>query len=234
MESFISMTSHQLNSIAVLGGTGKEGKGLAVRLARSGFQVYLGSRTPEKATGVATELISQLNRDVVIIGCSNIEAAEKADIIILAVPYAAHRATLETIREALTGKLLIDVTVPLAPPKVSKVQMPSAGSAAQEAHEILGEDVQVASAFHNISYERLMRDEEIECEVLVSGTSREARNATLELVTAAGLIGWDAGPIENSVVAEGLTSILIGINKKYGSSSAGIRITGVKAPGRVP
>jgi hypothetical protein len=128
----------------------------------------------------------------------------------------------------MKGKILIDVTVPLVPPKVTKVQMPPAGSAAQEAQEILGEQVQVTSAFQNISYEHLFQDEPVTCDVLVTGTSKEARAETLKLVTAAGLTGWDAGPIENSVVAEGLTSVLIGINKQYGSSSAGIRIIGVQ------
>jgi len=225
------MISHHIKSIAVLGGTGKEGKGLAARLAKSGYQVIIGSRTPEKARLVATDLIDQLHGDVAVIGSSNFEAAEMADIIILAVPYAAHRGTLEAIKGSLKGKILIDVTVPLVPLKATMVQMPAAGSAAQEAFEILGADVHVASAFHNISYEHLMQDDKIECDVLVTGTSKEARNETLELVTAAGLIGWDAGPIENSVVAEGLTSVLIGINKQYGSNTAGIRITGVNAPG---
>ena len=227
------MIPHYIKSIAVLGGTGKEGKGLAFRFAKRGYQVYIGSRTPEKARGVATEIISQLQCDGMVIGSSNLEAAERADIIILAVPYDAHRGTLEAIKGVLKGKILIDVTVPLVPPKVTKVQMPAAGSAAQEAREILGEDVQVTSAFHNISYEHLMHDDNIDCDVLVTGTSKEARTETLELVNAAGLIGWDAGPIENSVVAEGLTSVLIGINKQYGSTSAGIRITGVKVPGPV-
>ena len=232
-ESDFSMIPHYIKSIAVLGGTGKEGKGLAFRFAKRGYQVYIGSRTPEKARGVATEIISQLQCDGMVIGSSNLEAAERADIIILAVPYDAHRGTLEAIKGVLKGKILIDVTVPLVPPKVTKVQMPAAGSAAQEAREILGEDVQVTSAFHNISYEHLMHDDNIDCDVLVTGTSKEARTETLELVNAAGLIGWDAGPIENSVVAEGLTSVLIGINKQYGSTSAGIRITGVKVPGPV-
>ena len=224
------MISHHIKSIAVLGGTGKEGKGLAARLAKSGYQVIIGSRTPEKAQVVAADLVDQLQGDVAIIGSTNFEAAEMADIIILTVPYDAHRGTLEAIKEVLKGKILIDVTVPLVPPKVTMVQMPLAGSAAQEAFEILGVNAQVASAFHNISYEHLMDDAKIECEVLVTGTSKEARVATLELVAAAGLTGWDAGPIENSVVAEGLTSVLIGINKQYGSTSAGIRITGVNAP----
>jgi NADPH-dependent F420 reductase len=144
----------------------------------------------------------------------------------LTVPYAAHRETLESVRDALAGKILIDVTVPLVPPKVSTVQMPPAGSAAQEARQILGEGVQVTAAFHHISHELLFENEPVDCEVLVTGTSKAARAEALKLVQAAGLTGWDAGPLENSVVLEGLTSILIHINRQYGSTHAGIRITG--------
>jgi NADPH-dependent F420 reductase len=168
-----------------------------------------------------------LEGDALIEGLHNREAAQKADVIVLTVPFAAHRETLELVKDALKGKLLIDVTVPLAPPKITKVQMPSAGSAAQEAKQILGEDAEVASAFQNISYEYLLLDQDVECDVLVTGTSKDARAETLKLVSAAGLTGWDAGPLENSVVLEGLTSVLININKQYGSTHAGIRITGV-------
>jgi 8-hydroxy-5-deazaflavin:NADPH oxidoreductase len=129
----------------------------------------------------------------------------------------------------MKDKILIDVTVPLVPPKISTVQMPPAGSAALEAHEILGENSQVTCAFQNIPYENLLLDGPVGCDVLVSGTSKEARSETLILVSAAGLTGWDAGPIENSIVVEGMTSILIGINKRYGSKTAGIRVVGVQA-----
>jgi len=158
---------------------------------------------------------------------SNLEAAHEANIAVLTVPYAAHRDTLESVKGELKGKLLVDVTVPLVPPKVATVQMPAAGSAAQEAKQIVGEDVQVCSAFQNIGYDHLLDNSGAECDVLVTGTSKEARAETISLVDAAGLHGWDAGPIENSVVVEGMTSILIGINKKYGSTHAGIKITGV-------
>ena len=215
-------------TIAILGGTGKEGKGLAYRWAKAGYQVLIGSRTPEKAQAAAVEILQILGSKVSIEGATNFNAVERSDIIVLTVPYSAHRDTLVSVKNALKGKILIDVTVPLFPPKVTKVQMPPAGSAAQEACEILGEDVQVASAFQNISHKHLLQDGPIECDVLVTGTSKEARSETLKLVSAAGLIGWDAGPIENSVVVEGMTSVLIGINKQYGGNTAGIRITGVK------
>ena len=217
-----------LMTIAVLGGTGKEGKGLAYRWAKAGYHIHIGSRDAAKAQATATELMSLLDGDAAIEGLSNFEAAQKADIAVLTVPYAAHASTLESVKDALKGKLLIDVTVPLVPPKVATVQMPSAGSAAQEAKQILGADAQVCAAFQNISHEYLLEDGDIECDVLVTGTSKESRAEAIKLVEAAGLTGWDAGPLENSVVIEGLTSVLIGINKKYGSTHAGIRITGVK------
>ena len=222
------MSDPILLTIAILGGTGKEGKGLAYRWARAGYKVLIGSRTPQKAVDAAEELSMMLGGQSHIEGLGNPEAAKDADIVVLTVPYSAHNATLESVKDIVQGKLFIDVTVPLVPPKVSKVQMPNAGSAAQEARQILGEGVDVCAAFQNISHEHLLGDNHVECDVLVTGTSKEARTETIKLVTAAGLTGWDAGPIENSVVVEGLTSVLIGINKKYGSTHAGIKITGIR------
>ncbi len=216
-----------LLTIAVLGGTGKEGKGLAYRWAKAGYMVLIGSRSSERAVTAASEIMELLEGSSSLVGTSNLEAAQLADIVVLTVPYAAHRETLESVKDVLKGKLLIDVTVPLVPPKVTKVQMPAAGSAAQEAKEIVGEGVEVVAAFQNISHELLLTDEEVECDVLVTGTSKEARTEAIRLVDAAGLTGWDAGPLENSVVIEGLTSVLININKQYGSTHAGIKITGV-------
>jgi NADPH-dependent F420 reductase len=221
------MSDPILLTIAILGGTGKEGKGLAYRWARAGYKVLIGSRTPQKAVAVAEELSMMLGGQALIEGLGTREAAQSADISVLTVPYAAHRATLESVKDVVQGKLFIDVTVPLVPPKVSKVQMPEAGSAAQEASQILGEGVEVCSAFQNISHEHLLGDGNVDCDVLVTGTNKDARGETIKLVEAAGLTGWDAGPLENSVVVEGLTSVLIGINKKYGSTNAGIKITGI-------
>lgn len=217
-----------LITIAVLGGTGKEGKGLAYRWAKAGYRVLIGSRTEEKAIIAASEIVQLLDGDASTVGMSNLDAAKQANIVVLTVPYSAHRNTLESVKDALKGKILVDVTVPLVPPKVTKVQMPAAGSAAQEAKEIVGEGVEVVAAFQNISYEHLMGEGGAECDVLVTGTSKDARGEALKLVEAAGLNGWDAGPIENSVVVEGLTSVLININKQYGSTHAGIKITGAK------
>jgi len=213
--------------IAILGGTGKEGKGLAFAWAKAGYKILIGSRQVEKAQAAADDVLQMTGGKADIQGVTNTEAAEQADIVVMTVPFAAHRTMLESVKPNLAGKILVDVTVPLVPPKVTKVQMPPAGSAAQEAKEILGEATEVVAAFQNISYENLLSGEDVECDVLVTGSSKAARETVIKLVEDAGLIGWDAGPIENSVVVEGLTSILIGLNKKYGVESSGIRITGI-------
>ncbi len=215
--------------IGIIGGTGKEGKGLAYRWAKAGMNVLIGSRQIEKAQDAAQEvnlLLPSLAPRVVGIG--NNEVAHKANVVVLTVPFEFHIPMLETIKDELKGKLLIDVTVPLVPPKVTKVQMPAAGSAALEAKSVLDSSTEVVAAFQNISYERLLSSENIDCDVLVSGSSKEARRVVMNLVEKAGMLAWDAGPIENTVVVEGLTSILIGINKEFGSHSAGIKITGIK------
>lgn len=214
-------------TLAIVGGTGKEGKGLAYRWAKAGYRIIIGSRDPGKASAAARDLEQLLSLDGRVAGASNADAASRAEVVMLTVPYAAHSQILESIKASAQGKLLIDATVPLQAGRPTRVQMPPAGSAAQEARAILGDQVEVAAAFHTISYEHLLRDEPIDCDVLVTGTSPDARTTAISLVTAAGLKGWDAGPLENSAVSEGLTSVLIHINKKHGSREAGIRITGV-------
>ena len=218
-----------VHKIALIGGTGKEGKGLAYRWAKAGYDIVIGSRQIEKAQATAAELLALLP-DARIEGLTNDAAAQAGDLLVLTVPFSAHTAMCEAIRPYAQGKVVIDVTVPLVPPKVTKVQMPPAGSAAQEAQQILGDQVSVVAAFQNISYEHLLQDETVNCDVLVCGTGKSARQVVLNLVAQAGMIGWDAGPIENSVVAEGLTSVLIGLNKQFDTHSAGIRITGVPRP----
>ncbi len=216
-----------LLEIAVLGGTGKEGSGLALRWAKAGHKIIIGSREAEKARRVAAELNQTLGRQVVC-GMTNQEAAAQAEVVVLTVPYAAHAATLESVKDAVQGKVLIDVTVPLDPQNVRRVRMPPAGSASVEAQQLLGEGIKVVAAFQNISAEHLHAlDHAIECDVLVCGNDKEAKKLVIELAQAAGMTAWDAGPIENAIVVEGLTSVLIGLNIKHKVKASGIRITGI-------
>lgn len=221
------MSPEKIYTIGIIGGTGKEGKGLAYRWARAGHQIIIGSRQEEKAKAAAQEVAALLGTDSYVRGEANEVAAQEADVLVLTVPYAAHAEMCERMKPFAQGKIVIDVTVPLVPPKVTRVQMPPEGSATQQAQKIMGEGVQVVAAFQNISYEHLLNDEEVECDVLVCGGNKEAREVVLQLVEDAGLVGWNAGPVENAVVVEGLTSILIGLNKQYGVPSSGIRITGI-------
>jgi len=220
----------KIEKIAIIGGTGKEGKGLAYRWVKAGYDVIIGSRNLEKAKQAVSDVnkIIPAKRESNISGKENNDAAMEGDIIVITVPYKFHEDILEQLYPIVQGKVVLDVTVPLVPPKVSTVHIPINGSAALSAQRILGENVKVISAFQNISFELLFGNEPIDCDVLVCGKDKNTRELGVRLVNDAGLIGWDAGPLENSIVAEGLTSILIRINKKYGSHSAGIRITGVK------
>ncbi len=221
--------SSERPSLAVIGGTGKEGRGLVYRWARAGYVVLIGSRTPAKAQRLAAQIRDRLQRpDAPVLGLSNVEAAQRADIVVLSVPYQAHRATLEAIREAVQGKIVVDVAVPLNPPQVTKAWRPPAGSAALEAQAILGPHVAVVDAFQNIAHTLLWEDGPIACDVLVAGKGKANRQRVMALVEDAGLRAWDAGPIENTAVIEGLTSVLIYMNKAYGSTHLGLRITGLE------
>jgi NADPH-dependent F420 reductase len=223
------MTERMILTLAILGGTGKEGQALAARWARAGYHVIIGSRSREKAEKIASKVNDRLSEEVVH-GMENPEAAAACDIAVLTVPFEAHRASLEPLKDHLQGKLLVDVSVPLQSGDPSVVHMPEAGSAAQEAQAILGSSVDVVAAFQNVSHSHLRRDEPVPCDVLVCGDDEGAREQVLRLVKAAGLVGWDAGPLQNAMVVEGLTAILFGINKRYKIKGAGIRITGEQEP----
>lgn len=215
-------------TVAVIGGTGNEGPGLARRWAKSGrYKVIIGSRQAEKAERVAAELNQTLGENL-IQGLVNEDAAKAADICVLTVPYSAQAPTLTGLRDALQGKILVDVTVPLHPPKVSHVHVPPGGSAGLEAQAILGDGARVVSAFQNVGAAHLGDDHDrIECDVLVCGDDNQAKTEVIALAQAAGMRGIDAGPLKNSVVVEGLTSVLIGINIRHKVKSAGIKITGI-------
>jgi NADPH-dependent F420 reductase len=218
------------STIAVLGGTGAEGSALALRFAGAGHRVIIGSRDAARAAATANEINAALGRDIAA-GAANKAAAGEAEIVLLTVPYAAQRATIEEVREALTGKILIDATVPLKPPKVARVQLPPEGSAVAAIQAMLGDKVRVVSAFQNVGAHALKDvDHDVACDVLVCGDDVTAREVAIGLAADIGLAAWHAGPICNSAAAEALTSVLIAINMRYKSTGAGIRITGVPSP----
>ena len=214
-------------NIGILGGTGKEGNGLAYRWALAGHDVVIGSREAGKALASATELNQLLGGKARVRGASNPDAAQAA-VIVLTVPYAVQLATADSVATRLSGKILVDVTVPLAPPKVDKVQLPNGESAVVALQRRLGAAVKVVSAFQNVSATHLKdAAHEIDCDVLVCGDDAEAREVVIGLAHDAGLRAWHAGVLANSVATEALTSVLIAINKRYKVAGSGIRITGV-------
>jgi NADPH-dependent F420 reductase len=214
-------------TIAILGGTGKEGSGLALRWAHAGHRVIIGSRAPERARGTAASINTRIGHSRAE-GSDNLVAAQSGEIVVLAVPYAVQLATLQEVSAALAGKILVDVTVPLVPPQVGRVQLPDGGSAVVKAQAMLGERVRVVSAFQNVSAELLGEiGKPVDCDVLVCGDDREARAEVIALAVDAGMRAFHAGPLANSAVAEALTSVLITINRQYKVKHSGIAITGL-------
>ena len=214
-----------ISSIAVIGGTGGMGSALAWCWGRAGYKIFIGSRNAEKAELAAEKLNTTLGLNIAS-GLSNQEAASVVEIIVLTVPFANHEAIVDEIAEAAQGKIVVDTTVPLVPLKVSRVQLPEGGSVAKKTQERLGKNVRVVSAFQTIAAAELAKDKKLEDEVLVCGNNVEARTCVISLVEAAGLKGWHAGPIDNSVVSESLIPGLIFLNKRYQMEGSGIRIVG--------
>ncbi len=212
-------------TIAILGGTGDLGTGLAGRWSRAGYRVVIGSRTRDKAEAALADL-RRRQPDTTATAATNAAAAAAADIVVLTVPAAHQLATLAGVRASLAGKILVDVTVPLVPPKVGTVQLPPEGSAGKRAQELLGDGVMVVSAFQNVAAHLLQQEVDIECDVLVAGNKKAARDKVIKMVRAAGMTGWHAGPIDNAAAAEALTSVLIQINRRHPISHAGIKLVG--------
>lgn len=213
--------------IALIGGTGDLGSAIARRLVKAGERVVIGSRDPAKAAEIASHMAGETGRSVG--SGSNVDAASQSDIVILTVPFASQESTLRDIAPGVAGKIVVDTTVPLVPPKVMRVQLPPEGSAAVRTQKILGEGVTVVSAFHNVAAHKLATDTVVDCDVLVFGDDKTARDSVVRLVTACGLRGLHAGALANSAAAEALTSILIFVNKQYAIDGAGVRITGFKS-----
>lgn len=216
--------SNQSPVIGIIGATGHLGAAIARRLVQSGERVVMGSRDVARARAAAEALSSATGREVA--SGSNLEAAATADVIIVTVPFAAQPATMREIAASVIGKIVVDTTVPLVPPKVMRVQLPPEGSAAVIAQSILGPATRVVSAFHNVAAHKLATDEKVDCDILVFGDDREARQVVIGLVEKCGLRGLHAGALINSAAAEALTSVLIFLNKTYGVDGAGLRLTG--------
>ncbi len=219
--------SEKSYSICVVGGTGAEGSGLALRWAHAGHRVTIGSRDPSKAQEAARELNSILSAEQ-ITGTDSRTGVAGAEIVVLTVPFGAQIATVSGLKDALAGKILIDVTVPLVPPKVARVQLPESGSAVAAIQAMLGDSVRVVSAFQNVSAHHLKElSHHVDCDVLICVDDPAAREIVVGLAADIGLRGVHAGPIVNSAAAEALTSILIAINTRYKVPGTGIRITGL-------
>ncbi len=212
-------------TIAILGGTGDLGTGLAIRWSKAGHKIVIGSRTLEKAQN-AVAALQEISPETPADAMENLDAAAAGDIVVLTVPAEHQISTLDYVKDNLQGKILIDVTVPLVPPKVGTVQLPPEGSAGKRAQDFLGEQVMVVTAYQNIAAHLLQQDVEIECDVLVCGNKKAAREKVIELSKEAGMTAWHAGPIANSAAAEALTSILIQINRSGIVSHSGIKIIG--------
>jgi NADPH-dependent F420 reductase len=212
--------------IGIVGGTGREGRGLALRWAAAGHDVVLGSRDAARARARAEELSAEAGR--AIHGGSNEEAVSSADAVVISVPYAAHAETLRSLAPRLAGRVVVDITVPLRPPKVGEVHLPEGGAAALEAQAILGPEAKVVAALHHVSSSHLADPgHAVDCDVLVCADDKAALDLVLGLVSALGVRAFDAGPLANAVALESLTPVLLHLGKRYKSPGLGIRITGL-------
>ncbi|MDP6690124.1 MAG: NADPH-dependent F420 reductase [Alphaproteobacteria bacterium] len=213
-------------TIAVIGGTGALGFGLALRWAKAGHAIVIGSRAQESADRGA-ERLAAMAPEATVSGLVNGEAAAAAEIVVLTVPFSNQAPMLEAIKPGCQGKIMVDVTVPLQPPKVRTVHLPEHGSAGKGAQVFLGDGVRVVSAFQNVAADHLTDlEHEIDCDILVCGNDPDAREVVVGLAEDASMRAWHAGRIENSVVSEALTSALIFMNNRYKIAGAGIRIAG--------
>jgi NADPH-dependent F420 reductase len=220
--------TNDISTISIIGGTGALGSGLARRWAQAGYDIVIGSRTANKAEQAAAALATESARYKVS-GLSNLEAAGQGDIVVMTVPFAHQEMTLLDIKPALAGKILVDTTVPLVPPKVARVQLPDAGCAALISQSLVGDATIVVSAFQNVAADLMSSAHIDECDVLVTGDKAEAREVVVRLAQQAGFLAWHAGPLANSAATEALTSVLIFLNRRFDGAHTGIRITGVPA-----
>ena len=210
-------------NVAIVGGTGSLGSGLALRLAAHGVRVIIGSRDREKAKTVVESLRKSLTRGA-LEGETNQEAIKEAEFVVIAVPYEGHATTVAQLKGQLAGKTVIDAVVPL---KKGRPFVPAAGSALLEAQQILGDEAPVVGALHNISAVDLQSADAALGDVLVCGDNEVAKQKVMEIIRRIGARSFDAGPAANAYVIEGLTGVLISLNRKYKSKHASVKVTGI-------
>lgn len=211
--------------IAIVGGTGKEGSGIALRWLRAGHEVFIGSRDAERARQKAVELAALSSGKAV--GSDNESAVREAEVVMLSVPYSAHAETIRGLKADLAGKVVIDITVPLRPPQVRKVHLPNGQAAALETQILLEGSARVVAAMHHVSAVHLASEHAIDCDVLVCSDDEPALQLVLQLVTDLGMRGVHAGSLANAIALESLTPVLLHINKQYKNPGVGLRITGL-------
>tara|TARA_B100002019_G_C21136248_1_gene530860 strand:+ start:66 stop:716 length:651 start_codon:yes stop_codon:yes gene_type:complete len=212
-----------INTIGILGGAGSLGTGICFRLAKCGYNIIIGSRNPQESKILELPFDVENLKGIIKID-TNYNAAKFSDLVILTVPFRSHKEIVQEISDAVNNKILIDTTVPLVPPKVARVQLPEFDSVAKWSQDFLGNDVDVVSAFQNVAASHLLDDDILKNEILVCGNSKNARKVVIDLIDEMGMKGWHAGSINNSVVSESLTSVLIFINKFYKIKGSGISI----------
>jgi 8-hydroxy-5-deazaflavin:NADPH oxidoreductase len=214
-------------TLAVIGGTGKEGNAIAYRFAKAGVHVIIGSRDAIRAQKAASDMNTRITPPRVD-GASNRDAAEKADVVLLSVPYDGMRPILEDLRNAVRGKIVISVVSSLDPERKSRAKPPAAGSVTAEVQQFFGDTAKVVCAFQHVSPEALESlDEKIDTDVIVCGGDKAARETVIALIRRMGLDAFDGGVMANAVAVEALTAVLITINRTYKVKGAGIRLVGV-------
>ena len=213
-------------NIAILGGTGKEGAGLARRWALAGHSIIIGSRDRERAKTKAAEL-REITRKMPIMGESNAEAAQLGAVVVLALPASGLATTLPEVSAACRDKVVISTVVALSFGGPRLYTPPPAGSSAEEAQALLP-GAKVVAAFHHVAAHELAdTDHPIDCDLLLCGGDQAAKDTVAELGRSMGLRPVDVGPLSNAALLEGVTAILATINRRYGLKNAGIKITGL-------
>ena len=214
---------NNIKKIGIIGGSGSLGSALTNRLIQESFKVTIGSRSPEKVISKIDEIGKDLDvQNLKVQGIG--QTARESELIFLTVPFSAHHKTVLEIKPFVQGKIVVDTTVPLVPPKVARVQLPDSGCVARMTQEILGNDVHVVSALHNVAATELAKSKTADVEVMVFGNNKEARETVIQLISKISLKGWHCGSIDNAVVAESLTPVLIFMNKFYNFNGSGIKI----------